>query len=373
MKKLIAFLVVSMFLVTGAFAADIGATAFGYVDLIKGSSSDADDEIRGGGAWGRARLSGSAQNDDGTFGGSVRFNAGGWGVTPSAWGWAWWKPLDMLKFQVGINPDGEFGLDGLAGWGFHAGAPDAGQATSANQNLWGDGYTDGVFLRNAFYGGYTSNGMIVSLTPLDLLEINVGVPIIAMAGEKAGDIYGSSHIQAKLNLAGIGTFGATFAGDANGNNGLFVFAGLNLIDALGIDIGFGYHMEDDNGGQPPMAIGVGAQFDAGAFGVKARGHFEFGSNSKWTGTVKDGDSAMYFEVMPFFGLNNSLRIFVPFGIGMHMPDKGDNATAWHLAPYLQYNATSWGTLFAGVRLESPMATKDSFINWAVPIGIVVNF
>jgi hypothetical protein len=76
----------------------------------------------------RLRIEGSVENDDGTFGAWIRFNAmnalsttgdingkhweEGQAKIPNISGLAWWKPIDMFKLSIGGNPDGLYGKEG---------------------------------------------------------------------------------------------------------------------------------------------------------------------------------------------------------------------------------------------------------------------
>jgi len=205
LKKMIAISVVFA-LVAGAVFAEINVSGgtHGSVRVIEGDSFEETDVYAGGG-MGRIRFEGSGENEDGTFGGWMRFEAGSQGGTLAANALAWWKPIQQVKLQIGYNPDGHFAADNIVGWGFYASAGDLGIA--------GEGW---AFGGNSFFGGYGKGGTILTLTPIDLLEVNVGIPFFQ--GGRAEGIFKQTTAQVALNLEGIGKAAITFVGGYEGDN-----------------------------------------------------------------------------------------------------------------------------------------------------------
>ena len=223
MKKLIVISVVFALVAGAAFAEiNVGGAVFGRVDVIKGDSAKdievdkaanggkgsttlTGHEIFSGGEMTRLRLDASGTSDDGTFGGYFRYHGGddgGWGGSP--FGNAWWKPIDQVKFLVGsAGYDGFFNKDGVARWGFYR---DAGDVFG---NIEGWGYS------NSFYGGFTKGG-ILTITPIDALEINIGIPFFD--GGRGEAVYKSTHAQVAYTIDGIGDFAITYAGDYEGRD-----------------------------------------------------------------------------------------------------------------------------------------------------------
>jgi hypothetical protein len=225
MKKLISISVVLILLASAAFA-DVGATVIGSATLASGSTKEyvdgADssgkpiyvtDRIGSGFGIGRIRLSASGALEDGSIGGSLRHDDGAWS------GWAFWKPSDLLKLQIGVNPDGEFGLDGIGRWGFYQLAGDVGVVSAGN--AWGGGALDGQTFSEAFFGGYGSGGLVLFVTPADGFAINIGIPLANTSGYNADDKkFGSNYlyqnlansvIQVKYDIDGVGTVGLTYS------------------------------------------------------------------------------------------------------------------------------------------------------------------
>jgi len=352
MKKLIVLSVIFA-LVAGSVFAEIGADVIGKATLVKSSSKEYQDDTKSDGTpvyltdrngtgfgIGRARISASGASEDGSVGGSVRFDAGGNGGGVSGWGWAWWKPAgtDIFKLQIGQNPDGEFGLDGVTRWGFYASANDAGVVNEG----WAFG--------SSFFGGYGDAGLILSSSPAEGFAINIGIPLVDTtygAENAAGKefIFGNDYayqnykrftLQVKYDIAGLGTAGITYQNSDfihdvarddkgvavpktiegftvkdpttgnyipyplsqanNDNPNLWVYFGLTSIENLGIDVGIGYKFADDYIEETdknakgefltketfttnnPLAVGLGVNFNAGALGVKARIQGKFGGS-----------------------------------------------------------------------------------------------
>jgi hypothetical protein len=212
MKKLIAISVVFALIAGVAFAVDIGVATYGGVKLLQGDTkefiNDKDEKAKPdptvSGGEGRIRLSASGENEDGTFGGWLRYDAGSQGGTPSAFGKAWWKPIEQFKLSVGGNPDGEFNAEGITRWNFYQVAGDVGIA----REHWD--------LSDSFYGGWGSGGLLLTLTPIEALGINIGIPYFdGSAGTKkdgAKDIYMKTNAQVAYDIDGIGRFALTYAG-----------------------------------------------------------------------------------------------------------------------------------------------------------------
>jgi hypothetical protein len=264
MKKLIAIAVVFVLAVGVAFAADVGAQVIAGVNALKGDSADGS-KVTAGNAQSRGRVWASGQNDEGNFGAWARFETYWHGGTPGLSGYAWWKPHDIFKLQFGTDPDGEWSQDGVTRWGFYQVASDANVAIEN----WKFGAS--------FYEGFGAIGAYLTLTPLDPLEIHIGIPIVSASGE-AKDVYQKLHGQVAYNLGGIGKVALSYVGNLNnggsisavnaageaatapasgkiadvaagtvlkndlsGNGSkLFAYFGLTAIENLSIDLGVGY-------------------------------------------------------------------------------------------------------------------------------------
>jgi len=424
MKKLIAISVVFALVAGTAFAeVNVGAAAFGKVEVLKGTNQEynggkpvhPDDKgeaqavVQSGGGMGRLRIDASGQSDDGTFGGYIRLEGEGdsnWGNT-TGWGNAWWKPIDQLKLLIGSQGyDGFFAADGVTRWGFYRDAGDVG--------IIPEGWAFGA----AFYEGFTK-GAILTITPLEALAINIGVPYFD--GGWAEDVYKKTNAQVAYNIDGIGNLAITFVGNSNtfkieapatsapkeyeekeitiggetikvpvlkasdpnwapgaqefgtaAAPKLFAYFGLSAIENLGVDIGIGFALpvKEDFAGttitrQNPIAAGLGVSFDADTFGIKVRIQGEFaGSVKPEKGDPINDPFVLIADILPSYAINDSAKVFLSAGLQLTVPDDkdADSVVGWHIQPYLT-KAVGWcQSFYAGFRLESDgskIYNKDS--------------
>jgi len=377
MKKLIAISIVLALISTAAFAVDLGGTVIGQVSLFEGDSADGTDVMADGGMK-RVRLEGAGGNEDGSFGGWLRWNRefDDYGFS----GIAWWKPIDMLKVSIGGNPDGIFGKEGVTGWMFYQTASDSGVVNP--DNVWsGDGiYHQGVVSRNAFFGGFGSEGLMVEIRPIDVFAINIAIPFVSDGPDIAKEMYKKITIQADINLD-FGNIAITYTdakylsfgkpwehGGAGGV--IYGYFGLTAIENLGLDVGFSFQLPNEDETSNPIAAGVGVKFDVNeSFGFKVRAIARFGG--------EDGEPfCLFADVLPYFKVSDTLRVFFSAGLGMVVPDEGDSVVGWHINPYIEVGS-DWGpNFYAGIRIMSDGIENiagDKIITWAVPIGIGVSF
>jgi hypothetical protein len=407
-------------------------------------------------------LAASAQDEDGIFGGWIRFHLGdsygggnpsisagsvtlskeladdinagtvtedktlpvsgkNLGNTLGIWGYAWWKPLDILKVQFGANPDGHYGDDGgIVGWGFYKSA-----STFVVQESWKYGA--------AFPGGDSRQGAYLYLTPIEPLAINFSVPLINEHGGVVKDVYkkfnamvnyqlpiGNVSVQysgALNNLEGTSGVGGSFSANAPK---LAAHFGLRAIENFDIDLGIGYPLpvKDDEisgtaiidprtGVADPknpinitvsdnVSVGLGLNFTSGQLGIKARMLGQFGGNTKAVDTKgaapilkgkakdKDGkiidkdvdttkrDTVFVADLLPSFAINDSVSAFLSTGLSMTTPQVGDTTVGWHINPYVNVKGHFW----AGVRIESDgVRDKDNktTVNWSIPLGLGFGF
>jgi hypothetical protein len=462
MKKLIAISVVFALAAGAVFAVDLGGGVIGTVNFLEGSTAkDGNDEaypLSAGGSMNRFRLEGSGENDDGTFGGWIRAE----GADASFFGNAWWKPIDQFKLMIGSNGgDGFYGKEGVTGWGFYQTASDTGVVNAGN--AWGGGYGPVVF-RSAFYGGFGTNALHLTISPVEIVDINIAVPFwdgIAYnkdsnPGGKASSIFKRTVAQLDFKLD-FGNIALTYVGagntlkitelewdedfdpsdptsypdpaddpdfdiaDPNTWPGIkkpgydadaptiFAYFGLTAVENLGIDFGIGFPLPVKNEDTPdvtvtrsnPLAVGLGVKFATDAFGIKARVVASFAGSTKVD--VNNGPDPLNdpfkltFDILPFYNVSDTLRIFFSAGIGMtgaseenkdwvgmtqgFMGAKADAVTAWHINPYVEVGA-EWGPKFlAGLQIWSDGAkTVDSkgkeapaIVKWAVPLALHVGF
>jgi hypothetical protein len=412
MKKLIVLSVIFALVAGGLFAMDVTGTVFARVDLAQGSTAEddkntpADESAKttSGGTMQRVRLDGSGQNDDGTFGGYIRWQNGGIDSVN-----AWWKPIDQFKMLIGNNSDGFWGREGVTGWGFNQMPYDSGVAFNPGTwygNGWSSspyfsGYGVGPFMCNryTFFEGFVDYGLLLEITPMDMVSINVGVPFLALDGNETADIFGATVAQLNINLD-VGTIAVTYVGSAEkmdknvhrsvstlGGGAIYGYFGGSFGD-LGLDVGFSYRLKGEDTPATattpkvdakalPIGVGVGAKYATDSFGVKFRTVATLPSDDYKVTTVN-------VSVVPYFTISDSLTAFVNAGLGMALPDEGDTLTGWYFNPYLRVGE-EWGPTFyfgiqlwsGGKSLKTPAAGLpyeiDPVINWAVPISIMLSF
>jgi len=418
MKKLIAISVVFALVAGAAFAADVGAEVIGMTDIIKGDTgkiyalnadggvvSESNKVSAGGwpGGLKRIRVVASGENDEGTFGGWFRFETYGPG-NPGLHGYAFWKPIEQVKFLLGTQPDGLFGADGMTRWGFYQVGGDVG----VPKEDWKFG--------DSFYQGWGDNGGVLTLTPTDGLEINLAIPYNMYDEMKY--IYLSSTFQIAYTAEGIGKFALTYKsgkgnvkavdpigldeeGDPVGGRDaiddpgkLWLFAGLTMIENLEIDVGLGYRLPHTSEGykkQDPIAIGLGAHYNAGDFGVKGRLQVELaGSEKEDPADAYKDPMNIVFDVLPYYNISESLSFLFSAGVDYTMKsgnevdkDSSYAKVGFHVTPYITIKSSWWApNFYAGIdirtdgkKFKEGNESKEgtAITNWSVPIGIVFAF
>ena len=411
MKKLIVLSVIFALVAGAVFAQEVnvgGGIQVG-AELIKGTTQkDADDKTPDPEAAGeikRGRIQLSGQNEAENFGGRIRFNTGGFEDA-----FAWWKPIDMVRLFLGQNGDGEYTMDPLC-WGFYAEAGDI----LGMHNSFGTAYAGNIL-------GGTDFGMIVTISPMEGLDVSFAVPYGNKG--KAEYVYKKFVAQVTYAMEGLGKFGLRYKGGigeiksddaavpaiyldlttpaspafvidptpaqitAGGDNwvlykagkkagettydpgALYAYFELAMIENLFLDFGFRYTFNgDDTGGKSwknPMGVGLTARYDMDPFGVKARVESTFGGDDKAL--------TVFFEVLPYYAVSESLTAYLGAGLSFLKPDDGDNVVNWHINPYLSVNEGN-ATFYAGFKLNGfgKDGQAKSYMNWGIPIGIAYNF
>jgi len=407
MKKLIAISVVFALIAGAVFAVDVSGTVFGHVNLIEGNTVK-DSKVTASGGMDRIRLDGAGETDGGDFGGYIRAQGDDFTIDAA---YAWWKPVDQFKLIIGRQSDAFWGKEGVTGWMFNQMPFDCGVAI--NPGIWYGGgwgstpFVGGAYMHNryTFYEGWADWGAGVEITPTDMVGINIAIPFIAGSGldegkmdpdkkpaNQAAYIYRAAQFQLDLKFD-FGNIAISYDGGyrnttAVGSAGaIYVYAGLNVIENLGIDVGFSYHLTgDDKLGQEkkgfPIGVGVGLKYTADSFGVKFRTTAALAGDKEGPG----GD-LMYINstVLPYFTISDNLTAFVNIGLGMLMGNSdavksltGGNSSnmGWFFNPYLRVGA-EWGpTFYAGIKAESDGAKTHpdkTAVFWSVPIALVVSF
>ena len=370
MKKLIAISVVFALVAGTAFAVDLGGAVIGTVELLKGDNSEKGDDapqVFSNGEFNRIRLEGSGANDDGTFGGWIRVDGAG-GFSPE--GYAWWKPHDIFKLTIGGNSDGFYGKEGYAGWMFYQTACDSGVAK--NGNVWGGGY-DYVpwpaLYRTAFYGGFGDNGLHLTLSPVEWADVNIAIPFISAGEDDTKEVFKQIHAQVDLKLD-FGNIALTYRGQETyytNSSAFYGYFNLGSVENLSLDVGIGFQLPKDDVNNP-LAAGLAVKYDLGSFGFKVRGLF-------YIPLEDDANNAVLFDVLPYVGVSDTLRVFLSGGLAIDLADEA--RVAWHVNPYVEVGS-EWGPKFlAGFQLWSNgndwTGTTDKQVFWSVPIALMVSF
>jgi hypothetical protein len=367
----------------------------------------------------RPRVNVTAVNDEGTFGGWVQLRQGvGDGVHKLDFlANGWWKPVEPVKFTFGYLWGG-YGPIGVA---------------LASDDIFAIPFSG----RNANYipwGYEVLNGVHVELTPVEGLYAVVSLPLdnagnlsyngwdtpyyvgkTTNIGGKdvvtatAGGIFAHTMGRIAYTINGIGTARVTIAGGTGNMTAptvsptsvelgstdtttIDVGFALTAVENLTVDLGFEYKLAsekiDDVTGtghgteagytyQPPMAVGLRANFSSGAF--KVAGGLAVGFAGKLS---PDGGDA--YDVPLTFGVTVNPAFDAGFAtiglvgdVGFTAESKvggvklADSVVAWKVIPYLTKNAGG-ASLNIGFEVGSSTAT-DAPINWALPIGFEYYF
>ena len=348
MKKLIAISVVFALLAMTAFAeTSVGGNLKLGVSLISGDDGGGDAQS------GKLTFWDSHANvnfSDGSAGGMVRVHAGGQGDgrpldwTPDIFTFGWWKPIDQLRIQLGVNPDGDWGHAQITGWGFNAEAQ-GGTALDQYRELGGGGYQVVARTTKAWYGGFNGIGAAISIYPVQGLTINWAIPF-GGKGE-LGTTFGRSHFGVVYGIPDIGTVRvAAKLTDPDASDLPVDFYGsfyLMAIDGLGVDIGVGY-----DGPSEVLGIGLGLRYTSGDFGIKVR----FGVD------LEDPDPALGAHILPYYSIGGAV-IFLNAGFG----SQGDSLS-WFVNPYVRVPMGGGMSFYGGFQLWD---NGDEVVNWGLPI------
>jgi hypothetical protein len=304
MKKLIAIAVVFALAAGAAFAElSVGAYIASNSVLVSGSTDEGSDKETGGFHTGHIQATGATE--DNKFGGWVRISAaeGGWWA-PSAYAFVWWQPSDMFRLQIGHFPDGDFATNFIVGWGWHG--------SDAEDIVAQNGYTNLARAGGIFYGGVDVAGTTISITPVEGLAINIGIPFEAGAsandwnpdiigvteggelvfggeGESSehpyashvfGDVFKKINAQITYEIADIGIASLTYKGGTGFVKIADSWTGGAIVDPSTIYLGFLLTAMQSSGLEAniglsytfPVSINNGADFwfEAGQFwGSKA--------------------------------------------------------------------------------------------------------
>jgi hypothetical protein len=433
MKKLIAISITLALVASAAFAqVSVGGQASMAWIPFQGDTRKDSSVLSGFPTW-NGNITAKAATENDVFGAVVRVYADG---AAHAYAWAWWKPIEQLRFTLGTNPDGIFGTDTFAGWDFNSEAND-----SVTQ-----GINDNFFKSSAFAGGWSKTGAWLELTPIEGLAVNFAVPALTetdysagtwhpldvtdnngntidgiwVAGEpktigfvKAWKDFQALRAQVAYDISGIGKATLTYQGGAFKAPGgftsipigvttlpvdtgaIYLAFQLSAVENLGLNIGFKYALpvtEENYSGttdvtfNSPVEIGLGAKYDMGDFGIAGRLNFSFAGNVK-----PDGGDAIpvpfnfQLNIKPYYDLG-ILKAFLNLGMDLVTDQenaRGDNISdmhmGWYVNPYIS-KAVGGGTFFAGFQLKGvPANDPDNNkkwkqdIEWGIPVGINLYF
>jgi hypothetical protein len=399
MKKLIAFAVVLALASGGVFAADVSAGVIGTVKLVGGDSSKEWDsnniysnsansffdvtkaaekskKLTSGGGMNRLRFEASAEVEDGVFGGFLRSESGGWA------GLVYWKPIDMLKMTIGVNPDGHWGKDGGAGWGFYQTASDTG-VTNPNSVWYGPGfyYGMGMKYRDAFYGGWGNEGLMLEIKPVDMIGINIGIPFIKFAG-KTIDVFKQVHAQIDVNLD-FGNIALTYQGDMNGlaKTAFPTFNAAPTYDTEGATPTYELISLGDAFYDPRLApMGAGYQIPFNSFSniglddnsnTYDRGGYAWNTERAFkTGTLDASPSTIFLSAS--IGAIENLSLDV--GVGYSLPVKEKFYNGYNVDPYGEDTATKLTTTTTyQPPIAAGIAAKYGMGDFAIKVRVMAKF
>jgi hypothetical protein len=390
MKKIIAISVMFA-LIAGAVFADTAIsgnveTRITIVDkTVQQKVKEDDDPIAYGGV-GAANFSFRGSNTDGTLGGQItvkmmdviRSDNGGGGINKAL---VWWKPVEQLRVFLGIDNDGIFDTDGIAGWSYHAGDNDY-----LFKHHWD-------FWRHVFPSHFDYFGLALSVYPVPGAELNLVLPTGAINWRQDP----KDKIEKHVPLTGDGgllidriSFMGAYSLDAgkisfvyrgkqnviekdfsiNGfkpsadNNGL---VGLNFlltaIDGMQILVGGSVVLDD-----PDMMIfgGLGFVYNGDGFGVKAR-----------AAVLTQGDKDMFItgSVMPFFAVGEKGQVLVDIGVSKLADDLG-----WFFTPAYRLGLDG-GAFKIGLQVYSKIDgggnisidSSNDWVQFRVPMLLSFNF
>jgi len=384
MKKLLAVLVVFALVAGAAFAqVNVGGQVQAGAILIGGSSEKDSDIVAGARAPNPTTGLINARAGDDNVGAFVRVHSrtDGTYYSPTAFAFAWWKPIDQLRLQFGSNPDADWGAAQITGWGFIAEAQEfvaVDQWSGEGSTLNGSGLTNlEALVRTGFYGGFKNGGnshaLGISLKPIDNLGINIGFPF-GDGLAKAAAVYSRTHVNVNYRIEDIGRLNISFVGngvsgpddDSNGCD-LFLSFYLMAVENLGVDIGFDYTVPPKDADNLPVKIGLGVRYGAGDFGVKLRFAAAVGGEDK--------NALIGVNLLPYYNLG-ALTAFFNLGLGIFKFDGVDDAVVpWYVNPYIAVPAGGL-KFFAGFKLSSDGVENsdgDKVVKWYIPIGVNIYF
>jgi len=351
-------------------------------------------------------------------------------------------------YQIGgdtdvIHESWKFGASFYEGWGKNGGLLTITPTDEVAINL-GIPYSDGgkaqdVYMKSTFQVAYTAEGLgKFALTYKSGLGNKAAVDATQFKKvEKktySGGTWGFDANGDKVYTGGTVTTTTTYEGinaekPVHDPGQLWVFAGLTMIENLEIDVGLGYTLPQSGKGlyfrdpamsdddwddfkdspgyegsiNAPIAIGLGAHYNGGDFGVKTRLQLQLAGKVTWKETETVAEAGSYkipmnivFDVLPYYNISDSLAFL--FSAGVDYTAKGEEKgvvegkeveigyakVGFHVEPYIAIKSSWWApNLYAGIRIETdgvkhPETGKldkdgSTVTKWSVPLGIIVAF
>ena len=402
-----------------------------------GMTGDGDEsDVVGRGTFARGRIRADFTTDAaiGTFGAMARldgrFHEWGDGDRYTRLdAHVWWRPVDM--FRLGIGRDIGFLTGGMGLIPFHRGGAHVDLVVGDSQRGGSAVHHERPFI------GDLGNGLAFEFLPMgDMLNIAVGLEYDWIHYNQSGtapevaDIFRGVFARAFVNLDGIGRIGfgyvggsavqgvvatwsenddptnivTTLPGGAVVGSGsgewtvvtvgvteftdpgaLYAYFRSNeLVDGLDVHFGLRFGMATSTGGESDnnaeLALGLGVNFDVDPdlFGVRFRTTVALGIGDGWR--TSNQATRMSFELLPYFFITPDVLFNFYAGIGLDMPhgdvENVDPRVWWAINPYLSINVGA-PRFLVGFQVYgnngSDPARENAQMNWAIPIGMVVNF
>ena len=396
MKKLLAITVIFALVAGAAFAQVFGSAEVRWG--IAGQAAGADDILTSG-SIDNGAIGFQGANDDETYGGKFKFvikgttdnyknaykpgsgaagapldpaevteGAPGYDLVVGSVTWdsafAWWKPIEQVKFFLGKDGDGMFNTAGLSRWAHH----------KMDRGIAKEDWDAGDYL----LGNWDKFGMALMLYPMDGLEINFALPIPGVEGYKVvttsgsesnnkalkhGDWFKGIQAQVGYNLDGIGKFYLTYQGETASSKlgGAFgiTYQSAEFIEGLAFEVGGNFQMyKSAVDTKDPIRLGVGVHYTGGDFGVKFRLFSQLNKSDSYTYLKAD--------IMPWYSFGDIGTIFC--NIRFVTANKDD--IGWHINPYFQFNV-GMGDFRIGAMFEDENGNKE--LSWKIPVSMLISF
>jgi hypothetical protein len=420
MKRLVAFTIVFA-LFTAAVFAQVSGTVETRMYLVDTVFEDNAPAVTHGGIH-TAAITMTGRSPDGKIGGQLRIRAENMTSLIGKAGhsdddanlrfhkaFVWWRPIEQIRVFLGMDPDGLFESAILAGWNYHQG----------NEQYIGFQWWD--FWRAVFPGNWDTFGLALSVYAVKGVEINLIIP----TGGPSVDDWPRHHntnaqrevrlsnmypwglrLNAAISIPDIGKVYFSWIGPENyrldqlkgeeGEYNNYGDVGLSFllngpIQGFQAQVGFSTKIPAYSDIKYPFLFGAAAYYASGDWGVKFRlgaGINMTFSDGKNIPAPNNKDFYLHSSIMPYYNINNNMRINVDFGGTFIAPDQGDSRFGWWLTPYF-----TMGPFQAGITIHTigngknakdngwennagylaGVVTKDAPVKFAIPIKLTFGF